>query len=266
MALNPYSQPCLPAVLAFSLCSFLLSCLAKFGLSQGCDGNTAALKEPAHADSEPKGQISTEPRTEGNKGAKPLAQTHLLEHRCMMGEGNQRILDRSDSTWVCESSELHVFTWFIHPSVHLCNKAPSMPKAHSRSTPSTQAQCSLLTLQSPCNSFGFRNCLLDWIPCSALIFSFFPRFCFLNPPWGSSHHCLQIGVVYSSYPLSSSKISHPGLALTPQALNDLKKGLGLRNNSQTKRTEQLSPALREDVDGGRVEQRNSEARKSAGLS
>lgn len=87
LALNPYSQPCLPAVLAFSLCSFLLSCLAKFGLSQGCDGNTAALKEPAHADSEPKGQISTEPRTEGNKGAKPLAQTHLLEHRCMMGEG-----------------------------------------------------------------------------------------------------------------------------------------------------------------------------------
>ena len=195
-----------------------------------------------------------------------ISSSGLAQSRCMMGEGNQRILDRSDSTWVCESSELHVFTWFIHPSVHLCNKAPSMPKAHSRSTPSTQAQCSLLTLQSPCNSFGFRNCLLDWIPCSALIFSFLPRFCFLNPPWGSSHHCLQIGVVYSSYPLSSSKISHPGLALTPQALNDLKKGLGLRNNSLTKRTEQLSPALREDVDGGRVEQRNSEARKSAGLS
>ena len=153
-----------------------------------------------------------------------ISSSGLAQSRCMMGEGNQRILDRSDSTWVCESSELHVFTWFIHPSVHLCNKAPSMPKAHSRSTPSTQAQCSLLTLQSPCNSFGFRNCLLDWIPCSALIFSFFPRFCFLNPPWGSSHHCLQIGVVYSSYPLSSSKISHPGLALTPQALNDLKKG------------------------------------------
>ena len=87
LALNPYSQPCLPAVLAFSLCSFLLSCLAKFGLSQGCGGNTAALKEPAHADSEPKGQISTEPRMEGDKGAKPLAQTYLLEHRCLMREG-----------------------------------------------------------------------------------------------------------------------------------------------------------------------------------
>lgn len=69
--LNPYSQPCLAAVLAFSPCSFLLSCLAKFGLSQGCGGNTAALKEPAHADSEPKGQISTEPRTEGKKGPNP---------------------------------------------------------------------------------------------------------------------------------------------------------------------------------------------------
>lgn len=175
----------------------------------------------------------------------------LAQSRCMTGEGNQRILHRRDSAWVCESSELHGFTWFIHSSVHLCNKAPSMSKAHSRSTPSTQAQCSLLTLQSPCNSFfGFRNCLLDWILRSALIFSFFTRFCFLNPPWGSSHHCLQIGVVYSSYPLSSSRLSHPGLALTPQALNDLQKGLELRNNSQTKRTEQLSPALRGDVDGG----------------
>ena len=60
-----------PAVLAFSLCSLLLSCLAKFGLSQGCGGNTAALKEPAHADSESKGQISTKPRTEGKKGPNP---------------------------------------------------------------------------------------------------------------------------------------------------------------------------------------------------
>lgn len=132
---------------------------------------------------------------------------YLAQSRCMTGEGNQRILDRSNTTWVCESSELHVFTWFIYPSVHLCNKVPSMSKAHSRSTPSTQAQCSLLTLQSPCNSFfGFRNCLLDWILCSALIFSFFTRFCFLNPPRGSSRHCLQIGVVYSSYPLQLQDI------------------------------------------------------------
>lgn len=79
LPLNPILNPASLLSWLSSLCSFPLFWLSKFGLSQCCGGNTAALKEPTYADSEPKGQISTVPRTEDRKGTKPLGQACFLE-------------------------------------------------------------------------------------------------------------------------------------------------------------------------------------------
>lgn len=57
------------------------------------------------------------------------------QSRCVREEGKQRILDRSYLPWVCGGLELHFFIWFVHPSIHLFTKIPTMHQAHSRSIP-----------------------------------------------------------------------------------------------------------------------------------
>lgn len=117
--------------------------------------------------------------------AKPpcLLSPGLAQNRRMRGEGNQRILNRSYLAWVCQRPESHIYTWFVHSSIHLFSKPPTIHQAHNRSTPSTQAQGSLLMLQSPWQLLLLaQGCLLGPTLCSALTFCLFPRVCLSNPP------------------------------------------------------------------------------------